>query len=111
MRGQDACLRAHSPLSTMVPRFLTLDMFDSDLVSKDNFLGRCVIGLSHVNSTPVGEWHDLGKRGPKSRACGRVLLVLSTDAPQDMDLWAALARARDALYVAHRCRVWVGCLL
>ena len=80
-----------------VRRFLCLDMFDSDIVSKDNFLGRCVISLAHVSASPIGEWHDLGKRGPKSRACGRVLLVMSTDAPLDDHLWAALDRARDAM--------------
>ena len=83
----------------LLGRYLTLDMFDCDLVTKDNFLGRCVLSLSHVVAAPVLEWHELGRRSVKSHVCGGVSLSLSTDAPLDTRLLAAFTALRTTLYM------------
>ena len=40
-------------------RFVRVDMFDHDLVGKHDFLGRCLIPVSHVTDTPCQEWYDI----------------------------------------------------
>lgn len=62
--------------------FVVLELWDEDRFSSHDFLGRAVVPMSRVGSTPVLRWLPLGKRSVRSHVDGAVLVLLSTNAPE-----------------------------
>jgi len=62
--------------------YLTIDVFDKDMVNADDFLGRVMVPLRSLSAGTESvkeSWHDLRRRAPKDNVRGQICLRLELD--------------------------------
>ena len=76
------CPSAENAVSCCLMHYIHVDVWDHDMLNRDDFMGRVVIPITTLTEEMLSGWFPLGRMTSKNNVSGEIYLEISLKATQ-----------------------------